>query len=276
MRFAVVAAMMVLASAHSQQPRAETSSGAAGQILELDYWTGYLRVPYKLLTSPFDWSLGDWGKAALLGAGAGALMFLDSDIKDFVQDDVRNGATDDLADIVRPLGDGLVVASMATGGYVIGAVMGSRRLAAASLTGLQSFTVAATLTEGIKFLSGRQRPNKTDDAFDFGGPFDTDSRNSFVSGHATHAFALATAFAMEYRDSFFIPTLAYSAATLTALSRVNDNRHWASDVALGAGVGFVVGVLSHKMSPFGRGDTSVSFLPYSKGDARGVLISKRF
>jgi membrane-associated phospholipid phosphatase len=258
----------------NSDPAARTGR-AAGYAINGDYWLNYLKIPYKLLTSPLEWSAKDWGKAALVGLGAGGLMLLDSDLKDFVQDDLRGGFTDDLADLTRPFGDSQVLFPMTVGGYLVGAVTGSRRLTAASLISLQSLTIAAGLTEGIKRLAGRTRPNKTDDAFDFEGLSGSDK--SFVSGHATHAFAVATVFAMEYRDSYVVPPLAYGLATLTALSRVNDNKHWTTDVVLGAGVGFLVGVLAYRLSPFRPGARgNISVLPMIDGDKKGISISMKF
>jgi membrane-associated phospholipid phosphatase len=50
------------------------------------------------------------------------------------------------------------------------------------------------------------------------------------------AFAIATSIAEETDDSWSDVAL-YSAATLTAMARVNDDRHWASDVLFGALIG---------------------------------------
>jgi membrane-associated phospholipid phosphatase len=50
------------------------------------------------------------------------------------------------------------------------------------------------------------------------------------------AFALATAIADETRDPWSDAAL-YGAATLTGLARLNDDRHWTSDVFVGALVG---------------------------------------
>ena len=46
---------------------------------------------------------------------------------------------------------------------------------------------------------------------------------------------------MEYRDIPFIPVLAYSAASLIGISRITENRHWATDVLAGAALGFLTG-----------------------------------
>ena len=46
---------------------------------------------------------------------------------------------------------------------------------------------------------------------------------------------------MEYKNKKWIPPVVYSIAGLSALSRIHDNAHWASDVFLGSAVGYFFG-----------------------------------
>jgi Na+/H+ antiporter NhaA len=46
---------------------------------------------------------------------------------------------------------------------------------------------------------------------------------------------------MEYKDIKIVPIIAYSAATAIGLSRIVQNQHWASDVLVGAALGFLSG-----------------------------------
>jgi membrane-associated phospholipid phosphatase len=55
------------------------------------------------------------------------------------------------------------------------------------------------------------------------------------------AFAAATVFAMEYKDKPIVPILAYAAASLVGVSRITENKHWATDVLVGAGLGYLSG-----------------------------------
>lgn len=50
-----------------------------------------------------------------------------------------------------------------------------------------------------------------------------------------------TVFASEYRNKPLIPIIAYSAATLIGVSRITENKHWGTDVLVGAAVGFLAG-----------------------------------
>ncbi len=122
----------------------------------------------------------------------------------------------------------------------------------------QAYLSAALIETSLKYLTGRQRPSYYDPVTHqnnniFHGPFyqfktdkngtkpPTDSYTSFPSGHTTVAFAAATVFAMEYKDTKWAPILAYSVSSLIGLSRIMQNAHWASDVIVGAALGFLCG-----------------------------------
>ena len=69
---------------------------------------------------------------------------------------------------------------------------------------------------------------------------------SMPSGHTSTMFASASVLAHSYGYKVGIPM--YLLATLTGLSRINDNKHWLSDVIAGATIGIFWGrsaVLRH-------------------------------
>lgn len=78
-----------------------------------------------------------------------------------------------------------------------------------------------------KFGVGRLRPDNT-------------QHNSFPSGHTAMAFSSATILHKEYGHlSPWVSVAGYTAATITGISRMLNNRHWLTDVLVGAGVGIV-------------------------------------
>ncbi len=69
---------------------------------------------------------------------------------------------------------------------------------------------------------------------------DSGSPNSFPSGHTAQAFAAATFLHKEYgKEHPLYSILAYTAASGVGVLRVMNNRHWASDVLAGAGIGIL-------------------------------------
>ena len=103
----------------------------------------------------------------------------------------------------------------------------------------------------LKGLAGRARPYVTGDTtahdFKFGGGFTDGNRQSFPSGHTTAAFAAASAVVSEAERGWpghfwLVAPAMYGGATLVGLSRMYHDKHWASDVALGAAIGTFSGL----------------------------------
>lgn len=91
----------------------------------------------------------------------------------------------------------------------------------------------ATFVNGMKYAIKERRPDET-------------ARNSFPSGHTATAFMAATLLHREYGHvSPWISIGAYTVATATGVGRVVHNRHWASDVLCGAGIGVMTGELGY-------------------------------
>ena len=74
---------------------------------------------------------------------------------------------------------------------------------------------------------------------------DNSANNSFPSGHTAQAFAAATFLSEEYKNKFkWMPYVAYGMASSVGVLRMANNKHYISDVLVGAGLG----ILSMKMS----------------------------
>lgn len=99
-----------------------------------------------------------------------------------------------------------------------------------------SNAVSMSITYAIKGLTQKTRPN--------GEPF------AFPSGHTTFAFTNATVLLKEFQNSS--PILAYSgylSAVSTGAFRMINNKHWFSDVLLGAGIGILATELVYLFEP---------------------------
>lgn len=92
-----------------------------------------------------------------------------------------------------------------------------------------AFSVAlmAGTVQGLKNATNVMRPDGSDN-------------HSFPSGHTATAFMTATMLNKEYGyKSPWIGVGAYSVATATGLMRMANNKHWLSDVMVGAGIGIM-------------------------------------
>jgi membrane-associated phospholipid phosphatase len=68
---------------------------------------------------------------------------------------------------------------------------------------------------------------------------DGSAKTSFPSGHTAFAFTLAELLHQEFKNKPFIYTSGYIIATSVGAMRILNNRHWYSDVLVGAGIGLL-------------------------------------
>jgi membrane-associated phospholipid phosphatase len=136
------------------------------------------------------------------------------------------------------------------GMYLLGSATSNRRIQDLGLHSAGAVVVSNLITVGIKAVAGRARPFvDSSNAMSF-GPFRgirDDAYRSFPSGHATAAFAFASVVTAEtshwWPDGRWpVGVLTYGTATLTALSRIYNDQHWASDVMAGAAIGTITGL----------------------------------
>ena len=202
-----------------------------------NYWSSYLSDTESVISAPLRWDEKQWGQAGLFLIIDTGLYQSDAKIQQYVQDH-RSNASDRLADLVRPFGDGRYTLPLLAGFYYYGVSQNNHQAINAALLGTESFFINGVLTEAIKLSGHRHRPSSGDPSDTWDGPRLSNENVSFPSGHTSSAFAVATVVATVYKDDKFVPVLAYSIATLTGWSRINDNQHWTSDVFAGAVLGY--------------------------------------
>jgi len=191
-----------------------------------------------VFVSPKNWNKGDiLNFSAVLGGGI-LLYASDSEIHDWIMEN-RSSSSKDFTSIGSFLGNGACLAGIITALYASGEIFENRSLRKTGLLSLESWITTGVLVLGLKTIVGRARPRTGESKHAF-HPFSLRSGfHSFPSGHASSAFAVATTIADQSEDTN-IDVLAYSLATLVAISRVYDDKHWPSDVLIGSVIGYVV------------------------------------
>lgn len=124
-----------------------------------------------------------------------------------------------------------VLAGAAVSTYLIGRHRDSPRGQHLGMDLIEATILSETITQGIKVAVRRERPIR-DDGTRAGG-------FAFPSGHAAGTFAAATVLQQHLGWKWAVPT--YTIASYVAMSRLVDDRHWASDVVAGAAEGIIVG-----------------------------------
>lgn len=256
----------------------ETPTGLAGVANELGtLGQDFVSDAKYLLTSPLRID----GKSALIAGGVfvaiGGLMAADRSIQQAFQEN-RTTATNDIARSLETIGFARTVlganVALIGAGWLFREHEEGNRLMHTALVSLESQLFVEGIVGVAKFGVGRARPTAEEGVYSF-SPFDSFD-TSFPSSHAARSFAVAAVFAESYPQP--VPFLAYTTATFIALSRIQLNEHFASDVLAGAALGFFVGKsLSwrHKNPDFLRGMNIVPFVP-TASSGLGLTVQGRF
>ena len=156
------------------------------------------------------------------------------------------------ATIVRSVADpGAIIIGVSM--YTAGRLTHNARAADLGWHGTEAVIAGGTLGALIKGLAGRARPYKSvgdpnphDYQFLRGFTGGSDYQ-SFPSGHTIAAFAAASAVSSETgrwwpNTRWLIGPVMYGGASLVGVSRMYNNKHWASDVMTGALIGTFAGL----------------------------------
>lgn len=101
-----------------------------------------------------------------------------------------------------------------------------------------SYLLMSSTVYGLKTLTHVERPDKS-------------GFNSFPSGHTATAFVGAEFLYQEYKDvSIWYGISGYLAATATGIFRIVNDKHWLTDVVMGAGIGILSTKVSYWIFPY--------------------------
>lgn len=228
-----------------------------------------------LARAPGAWGPSQWSQAALgVAAVAGAGLVLDRDLDRAV---VRNrrASWDQPAKDAAQLG-GIGGLALVGGGYLATSLLGRDEARAMWVDAGLATVLARTVAFTGQLAVGRARPGEDRGTHDF-RPFS--SADSFPSGHAAQAFAIASAVSL-HADNPWVGAAAYGLAGLVGLSRLETRDHFSSDVVAGALVGTVIGravvPLNQRRRQGAGSRAQVSFSPVLDGSFRGVRLVAAF
>ena len=176
------------------------------------------------------------GITAAIGIG----FALDGTVRGDAQED-RTGTSNNLAKIGNGIGNPIYLGPALAVTWAVGTLTHNRSIRIAAQDAFAAGAIAGGLTAVLKVGFGRARPNALNGPGDF-RPFSKNA--SFPSGHTTLAMAVATSLAHSTKDHWS-DVLFYSAALVTGYARINDDKHWLSDVITGGAIGYLVGRQIH-------------------------------
>lgn len=224
----------------------------------------------SMLRAPARWDREQWTRAAMASGAVAGAAAIDDEVADFVQRN-RSDVSDDFSRVVTPFG-GRRALVLSGAMLAAGLVTKNPELRDTGRDAIEASILAAGIvTPLLKRAVGRSRPFEDRGAYDF-HPFT--ENQSFPSGHSTNAFAVASVVAAHSRG-WVVPTIAYTLASGVAISRMNDDVHFASDVIAGAAIGTAIGraVVARHRPGAAKRTVAIEIMPLRGGVAIQLQMS---
>jgi membrane-associated phospholipid phosphatase len=232
-----VFSFVIYQGAHAQ----ESATTSASEVrLNGTYFKHFLSDAGHIYSNPVRWNGKKWAKTAgVIGGTVALYLIADSEISKWsIRQESSFART--VADIAEPYGNGRFAIAYPVVTYLSGLALNNDRVKRTGLLLFESYILTGITYQASLYLFSRQRPDSgTPVELSFEGP-SFKPKQSFISGHSAIAFAISTTLAIEFRDQKWVAPVVYSLATLTGLSRIYDNRHWSSDVFIGAIMGHFI------------------------------------
>jgi membrane-associated phospholipid phosphatase len=262
-----------LSSGLCAEPSADVNAGSVGSVPRADsiFSTDYVKQLWfdtgAVLTAPAHWDEADWQIAGIWTGGVAVSAGLDHEVRRQAQTHWRSRPADRFFRQWQNLG--MQYSWIEIAAFEAWGVADDNRVARDTAMDALSASVIAggIITPTLKYAVGRYRPAETEQTFKF-RPFS--GHQSFPSGHATQAFAIATVVASHYTE-WWQQSLSYGAAALVDVARIQQNAHFLSDVVAGSAIGWSVGrAIVHR-----HGTGSYAVEPWF-GRGSGLMVTHSF
>jgi len=211
----------------------------------------------------------------LIIGGAMANSSIDDGIHRHFQSSVRGATSDDWFESLhasKELGNGMYTLPVFATAWAAGELFPENAFVETSgrwgERSLRGFVVGAPPLIVMQQLTGGSRPTETDESSEW-HPF---RDNNGISGHAfMGSLPFITAAKMTENRAYKL--LFYAGSTIAPLSRVNDNAHYPSQVALGWWMAYLA---ASAIDATDNPNSRWRFYPYSTGDGSGMIAEYRF
>ncbi len=187
-------------------------------------------------------------------AGALAIAPYDQEISHELRGDTPSMAT--AGDYIGNVG----MAAFVGGSVLISHYKGSEHFKEFSYTLAEAYATNFVLMHAMKYATNRTRPDGSDSM-------------SMPSGHASTAFTVSTVVWKYYGWKWGVPL--YALSSMVGIGRMEDGRHWASDVIVGAGLGYIcanTAIIGTRRELAGRKIAGLTVAPLYGHDTRGISV----
>ena len=295
--FVLILCMMFSLGVCSQDVKsADTTSVADISVSQqlsnsVSYFKSYWNSGLTVLAQPVHYDWKDWTAFAGVAAVTTLAFVYDDEIYNFIDGTFADNRWNTASQCTDVFGEEYFILPSVALTYAISAINKDCRLRNMSLAALQSFVYAEVASAGLKVLTCRMRPLEVNgqqstvnsqsqsqsqsqgQSQTWLGPFKSFESTSFPSGHAMRSFALAATVAGFYPEKKWVGIVSYSLATLTSAGRVISKEHWASDVIVGAAIGYFIGRGVVKFNEKIGNISSVEIQPIATNYGVGILVN---
>lgn len=222
-------------------------------------------------TSPLQWEGKDLLTFAILSASWYAAYINDTQFrKPFTRS--RNSTFDQLEPIGYLYGSPFVMAPVSLLTFGIGEITGNDKVSKTGLLMSELVLSVGIIQMPASIIIGRARPSSgfSKDVFEFGNGAEHNYA-SFISGHTAIAVGVSRILSHQLNNTYASIAL-YGLAAITTLSRLYEDKHWTSDILLGAAIGYFV---SGTILEFHYGKKTKNKLAISP-HANGIQVSYSF
>jgi membrane-associated phospholipid phosphatase len=209
------------------------------------YWHPFVRMPRFVLvdqkriwTSPFHTSGTDAKWWLIFGAATAGFIAADQHIDRAIP---ANSSAVHLGNNISYLGDPYTLIPIAGSFYFLGSAASNERFRETGLLSFETLIDVTVVQLALKSIIDRERPNEGQGEGHFWASTSPRYNSSFPSGHAMQTFALASVFAHEYHEKFWVKFLAYAYAGTVVGARLAAHQHFPGDVVAGGAMGWFIG-----------------------------------
>ena len=237
-------------------------------------WIGKatLKNQVDLVKAPFSSGKNVLVSTSCASLAVGSIFFFDKNIQRNSTIITRNNQNiESVFEYVSYGGNLESILGITAGSYLFGKISKNEKWEkTGELLGISIFNTAV-VTYAFKWGFARQRPYVTgEDDWHFLEM--AEDRASFISGHSSASFAMASIFALQNKDRPWVKWVAYGSATAISLSRIVIDKHWTSDVLLGAAIGYGIGHFTHNTLY----NKDFHILPFRSSNATGFSLTLVF
>jgi membrane-associated phospholipid phosphatase len=224
----------------------------------------------QVVTAPFKREENALLKTLAVAGAVGITYAFDTTIRDKVQGMKSKGLDDATKIGSNAIGNPFVHLGVAFAVYGGGILGESERWKDTGLMLGEAAVLADAGTFVLKSAVGRARPYTGNGKGDFKPLQFSADHDSFPSMHTSSAFAMASVMSST-SESIPAKLFYYSAATFVGFSRLYQDKHWSSDILLGAAIGELCGRV---VTAYHQKHTTIALVPTVTQGTVGLALLK--